>query len=160
MPRDRDERGRPRSSRARDITGRPIRGHRTQTLRQPAPELPTGGRDARSSLELADRLIAAGQPFAAHEVLEGVWRSTRVARDGWRGLTQLAVGLTHLQRGNPTGAVALLRRGVANLASSPLPGVSGTLTTDALHLVGLLESGARPEALLRLVDADPGGRTG
>ena len=29
----------------------------------------------------------------------------------WQGLTQLAVGITHVQRGNLSGATTLLRRG-------------------------------------------------
>jgi predicted metal-dependent hydrolase len=33
----------------------------------------------------------------------------------WQGLAQLAVGITHAQRGNLEGATALLRRGSARL---------------------------------------------
>lgn len=63
------------------------------------------------ALRQAQQLIADGYPFHAHEVLEGVWKATTGEhRELWRGLAQLAVGLTHLQRGNPKGTVALLRR--------------------------------------------------
>jgi hypothetical protein len=59
----------------------------------------------------AQRLIDDGCPFHAHEVFEGVWKATTgTHRELWQGLAQLAVGLTHLQRGNDKGAVALLRR--------------------------------------------------
>ncbi|HEX2301267.1 MAG TPA: DUF309 domain-containing protein, partial [Pseudonocardiaceae bacterium] len=52
-----------------------------------------------------------GYPFHAHEVLEGVWKSTEgPQRELWQGLAQFAVGLTHIQRGNAKGAAALLRR--------------------------------------------------
>jgi hypothetical protein len=34
----------------------------------------------------------------------------------WQGLAQLAVGITHVQRGNVTGAITLLRRASARLA--------------------------------------------
>lgn len=60
----------------------------------------------------AQRLIDDGYPFHAHEVFEAVWKATSGEhRELWQGLAQLAVGLTHVQRGNPKGAVALLRRG-------------------------------------------------
>jgi len=64
------------------------------------------------ALRHAQRLIDDGYPFQAHEVLEGVWKATSGEhRELWRGLAQLAVGLTHMQRDNPKGAVRLLRRG-------------------------------------------------
>jgi uncharacterized protein len=59
----------------------------------------------------AQRLLDAGLPFPAHDVLESVWKTAPPAeREVWRALAQVAVGLTHAQRGNPRGAVALLRR--------------------------------------------------
>jgi uncharacterized protein len=71
-------------------------------------------------LAVAERLLAAGQPFAAHEVLENQWKCQRDAGSAqapcWRALAQLAVGLTHLQRSNEAGATALLRRAAENLA--------------------------------------------
>ena len=61
---------------------------------------------------LADRLLRAGRPFHAHEVLEASWKSAPPReRDLWQGLAQVAVGLTHAHRGNARGAMALLRRG-------------------------------------------------
>jgi len=55
-----------------------------------------------------------GRPFHAHEVFEDTWKSaTGPERDLWRGLAQIAVGLTHARRGNPRGAVALLTRGAS-----------------------------------------------
>ncbi|HEY5335724.1 MAG TPA: DUF309 domain-containing protein [Mycobacteriales bacterium] len=65
-------------------------------------------------LDEAQRLLDAGLPFHAHEVLEERWKAAPAAeRDLWRGLAQLAVGLTHAARGNQRGAVALLHRGAA-----------------------------------------------
>lgn len=64
------------------------------------------------SLREAQRLLDAALPFHAHEVLEGTWRAAPIEeRDLWQGLAQLAVGLTHVLRGNPVGARTLLERG-------------------------------------------------
>ena len=69
------------------------------------------------ALRLAQQLLDDGRPFHAHEVLEASWRAAPPAeRELWRGLAQLAVGLTHAMRGNGRGAAALLRRGAAGLA--------------------------------------------
>jgi len=55
-------------------------------------------------------------PFHAHEVLEDAWKQTGEAERGlWRGLAQLAVGLTHAMRGNVVGACSLLNRGTENI---------------------------------------------
>jgi uncharacterized protein len=105
--RDRDSVGRPRNARPRDELGRPLpRGshgvERTpDDLRLPPVE----------ALVEAQRLLDAGRAFQAHEVLEGTWKAAAAPeRELWRGLAQLAVGLTHVQRGNRAGAAALLRR--------------------------------------------------
>jgi hypothetical protein len=67
-------------------------------------------------------------PFHAHEVLEDAWKAApEDERELWRGLAQLAVGLTHAARGNRTGAAALLGRGAANIepfADDPPHGIA------------------------------------
>jgi uncharacterized protein len=106
--RDRDAAGRPRNSRPRDALGRPLsRGAAGE------PDLPEDVvRPAAEALALAQQLVDDGRPFQAHEVLESSWRAAPPdERELWRGLAQIAVGLTHAQRGNARGAVALLRRG-------------------------------------------------
>jgi hypothetical protein len=61
-------------------------------------------------------LLLEGRPFHAHEVFEDAWKvASGPERDLWRGLAQVAVGLTHARRGNPRGAVSLLRRGAERL---------------------------------------------
>ena len=66
---------------------------------------------------LGGRLLAEGRPFHAHEVFEAAWKSVPgQERELWRGLAQVAVGLTHARRGNARGAATLLRRGRARLA--------------------------------------------
>jgi uncharacterized protein len=74
------------------------------------------------AVRLAQRLIDEGRPFHAHEVLEAVWKSAPAGeRALWKGLAQIAVGLTHARRGNAAGAVTLLRRGAAAVAGYQVP---------------------------------------
>ena len=109
VARDRDDQGRARSARPRDELGRPLpRGAREQ-LRAADEEAALPPDEA---LAEAQRLIDDGRPFYAHEVLEAVWHVAPEDERGlWQGLAQVAVGLTHVQRGNAVGAVTLLRRG-------------------------------------------------
>lgn len=110
--RDRDDAGRPRNARPRDAAGRPLPRGQAGVQRVPEEVVLT----ADEAVTEAQRLLDSGQPFAAHEVLEGAWKSAPAAeRELWRGLAQIAVGLTHAQRGNARGAVALLDRGQDHL---------------------------------------------
>jgi hypothetical protein len=110
--RDRDVAGRPRNSRPRDGLGRPLPRDAAGVERVPDDlVLPPV-----ESLAEAQRLLDAGRPFHAHEVLEGSWKASPAEeRDLWQGLAQIAVGLTHRARGNPVGAATLLRRGAARI---------------------------------------------
>ncbi|MGB6163477.1 MAG: DUF309 domain-containing protein [Pseudonocardiaceae bacterium] len=106
--RDRDPTGRARNARPRDAQGRPL-PHGARGVDRCPEDVRLSPDDA---VHQAQRLIDDGYPFAAHEVFEGMWKATSGAhRELWQGLAQLAVGLTHVQRGNPKGAVTLLRRG-------------------------------------------------
>ena len=70
----------------------------------------------QEALVEAQRLLDADRPFHAHEVLEAVWKAApEPERELWRGLAQVAVGITHLRRGNPRGAEALLSRAADRL---------------------------------------------
>jgi hypothetical protein len=117
--RDRDLIGRPRNARPRDALGRPL--PRDATGQAQLPDQQDLAPDA--ALDLAQQLIDSGRAFSAHEVLEASWKAGPPGeRELWQGLAQLAVGLTHVQRGNARGAAALLRRGgqrVAGYAASP-----------------------------------------
>lgn len=111
--RDRDEEGRARNSRPRDGLGRPLPYDAEGVERQPEGV----ERTPSESLTEAQRLLDDGKPFHAHEVLEDAWKSgPEQERELWRGLAQLAVGVTHAARGNATGAASLLRRGAASIA--------------------------------------------
>jgi hypothetical protein len=69
--------------------------------------------------ELGGRLLAQDRPFHAHEVFEAAWKTVPgPERELWRGLAQIAVGLTHARRGNARGAVGLLRRGADRVAAA------------------------------------------
>ncbi|MGZ4572105.1 MAG: DUF309 domain-containing protein [Blastococcus sp.] len=111
--RDRDPAGRARNARPRDALGRPLPYGAEGEERAPEGVV----RAPADSLDEAQRLLDAGRPFHAHEVLEDAWKSAPESeRELWRGLAQLAVGLTHAARGNARGAGTLLERGAANIA--------------------------------------------
>ncbi|MGY1689046.1 DUF309 domain-containing protein [Geodermatophilus sp. SYSU D01105] len=111
--RDRDAAGRARNARPRDALGRPL--PRGAVGEERAPEGVV--RPPAEALAEAQRLLDAGRPFHAHEVLEDAWKSApELERQLWRGLAQLAVGLTHAARGNARGAATLLDRGAGNIA--------------------------------------------
>ena len=119
VDRDRDALGRPENARPRDpLTGKPLprtaaTGRERLRAKDEAQSLP---RD--QALIEAERLIQQGAPFYAHEVLEGPWHLAEPAeRAFWQGLAQVAVGLTHIQRGNAVGARSLLRSGADKLES-------------------------------------------
>lgn len=108
MPkRDRDPQGRARNARPRDGLGRPLPYDSPGVERIDEDLVLT----PEESLEQAQQLLDDGRPFHAHEVLEGAWKNGPDSeRALWKGLAQLAVGLTHLRRGNQSGAASLLRR--------------------------------------------------
>jgi uncharacterized protein len=106
--RDRDAAGRARNARPRDALGRPL-PHDAEGVPRVPDDLVLAPLPA---LREAQRLLDDGLPFHAHEVLEGTWKSAPdQERDLWQGLAQLAVGLTHVRRGNRRGAITLLTRG-------------------------------------------------
>ncbi|MBJ6636025.1 DUF309 domain-containing protein [Streptomyces sp. I5] len=106
--RDRDDEGRARNARPRDGLGRPLPYGAEGVPRQPEGVV----RRPEESVAEAQRLLDEGKPFHAHEVFEDAWKSgPEEERELWRGLAQLAVGLTHAARGNATGGARLLRRG-------------------------------------------------
>lgn len=149
--RDRDEHGRARNTRPRDATGRPLPRGAAGVERVPDDlALPPV-----QALAEAQRLIDTGRPFHAHEVLEGTWKAAAGdERALWQGLAQLAVGLTHAQRGNATGAAALLERGAERIApfrADPPHGIDvAGLCATAQALVGRI----RRTGLAGLTDAD------
>jgi predicted metal-dependent hydrolase len=74
--------------------------------------------------------------FEAHECFEFVWKAADVHeqdRPFWKGVTQVAVGCCHVQRGNVKGAVALLTRATQYLR--PYPSSHCGIDTTALIAV-------------------------
>jgi uncharacterized protein len=112
--RDRDAAGRARNARPRDELGRPL----PRSAAADVPHIPDDlVISPTEAAELGGRLLAEGRPFHAHEVFEAAWKSVPGPdRELWRGLAQIAVGLTHARRGNARGAAALLRRGAGHVA--------------------------------------------
>lgn len=150
--RDRDELGRPRNARPRDAYGRP--------LPHGAPGVPTMPEDLvlapEQTLREAQRLLDADRPFHAHEVLEAAWKNAPEAeRELWRGLAQLAVGLTHARRGNLSGAVALVSRAADRLADCAAAAARTGEPVDVhgMHLPALVD---QARAIAARIDAHPG----
>ncbi|MGH3874067.1 MAG: DUF309 domain-containing protein [Pseudonocardiaceae bacterium] len=157
--RDRDPTGRARNARPRDALGRPL-PHGAQGIDEHPEDVQLSPEEA---VHKAQQLIDDGYPFYAHEVLEGVWKASEgVHRELWQGLAQLAVGLTHVQRGNSKGAATLLHRGAARIApyaNDPphgvdIPGLVGharslaaRIERDGLDAVSLVD--LRPRLLIR-----------
>jgi hypothetical protein len=150
--RDRDPAGRARSARPRDGLGRPL-------ARETIGSAGDAGAVERvpddlvlpplQSLAEAQRLLDAGRPFHAHEVLEGTWKAApEHEHDLWQGLAQLAVGLTHRARGNPVGAARLLERGATRVAAY------GREAPYGVDVAGLVEA-ARRIAAEPAVDGEP-----
>jgi hypothetical protein len=142
MNRDRDRSGRARNARPRDGLGRPLPRDAQGMARQPEGVR----REPGETLDEAQRLLDAGLPFHAHEVLEDAWKSASdPERALWKGLAQLAVGLTHAARGNPAGAATLLRRGADGIAGYRGQNPHGVdvagLVTWARHAAGELDEG-------------------
>ncbi|HEV7579221.1 MAG TPA: DUF309 domain-containing protein [Mycobacterium sp.] len=116
--RDRDETGRPRSARPRDALGRPL-PHGSEGIPRIPDDLELSPLE---TLAYAQDLLDRGLAFNAHEVLEAAWKNgPDDERMLWEGLAQLAVGITHVQRGNVKGAISLLRRASNRLAHNDHP---------------------------------------
>jgi hypothetical protein len=130
--------GRGGADRPRDRLGRPLpRGSRTELEPGDVARLSTG-ESARRGIVLFD----AGRFFEAHEHFERVWRSRETAdadRAFWKGVTQVAVGCCHLQRGNGGGAVRLLRRAAGYLKHYP----ATHRGVDTAALIGICRDLAR-----------------
>jgi uncharacterized protein len=143
--RDRDRAGRPRSARSRDALGRPLPVRSTGPPVEDPPALPPA-----QALASAQQLLDDGRPFTAHEVLEAVWKQAgEPDRVVWRGLAQIAVGMTHALRGNEPGARSLLDRGAASLAA-----FAGT-TPYGIDIDGVRAWATRARADLSLVSQPP-----
>ncbi|WP_102143568.1 DUF309 domain-containing protein [Mycobacterium hubeiense] len=137
--RDRDEAGRPRSARPRDALGRPL-----PQGSEGVPRIPDDLElTPAETLTYAQDLLDRGLAFNAHEVLEAAWKNgPDTERPLWQGLAQLAVGITHVQRGNIPGAITLLRRGSAQLDGPAPYGIDTAGLIDyAERLIADLEAG-------------------
>lgn len=155
MARDRDASGRARNARARDELGRP--------LPKGAPGVPRIPEDAvftpREALTVGQDLIDRGRAFHAHEVFEAMWKQAdEQDRVLWRALAQLAVAITHLQRGNHKGALALLQRATEAIGplgarydvdTTGLAGYADALMADVRAGVDIGADRLRPRVLIR-----------
>lgn len=107
-------------------------------------------RSPAETLREAQKLLDDGKPFHAHEVFEDAWKGAdEPERALWRGLAQIAVGMTHAARGNETGAEALITRGVSNIWPYEVNPPYG------IDIQGLLRWAENPEGVPRLY-SEPG----
>ena len=149
--RDRNAAGRPENARPRDRFGAPLpRGSVDEMShrREPADVVTSVAAAVTEAADLFDQQ----RFFEAHEFLEYVWKSQDVDdadREFWKGVTQVAVGCCHTQRGNTQGAVTLLKRATRYMAQYPADhhGVgTARLREAALDLAAEVERyGAAPE---------------
>lgn len=111
----------------------------------------TAGFAPEAALAEAQRLLDAGLPFHAHEVLEDTWKaSPQNQRQLWKSLAQLAVGITHARRGNAAGALALIDRGAAGLPHEDAPygiDAEGIRAWASRSIAQLAAGGAVPSLL-------------
>ena len=144
--RPRDSAGRPQSDRPRDSLGRPLpRGaERGSAVAQDGAVTQDGAvarepesvvRTAPETIARARELLDANLPFNAHDVFEAAWKNgPPPERDLWQGLAQLCVAMTHVARGNPSGARALFVRGADRLRRYS----AGGLDTHGLDLAAVV----------------------
>ena len=144
VERERNAQGRAQNARPRDALGRPLPRGAAGVERVPEDLV----LEPLPALAEAQRLLDDDLPFHAHEVLEGSWKAAPESeRELWQGLAQLAVGLTHVRRGNAPGAVTLLTRGRARVEGYREPGPYGI---DIAGLVSWAD-----DALARLTRQPP-----
>lgn len=147
MDRDRDPAGRARNARPRDGLGRPLPYGAEGVERQPEGI----SRTPEQTLSEAQKLLDDGKPFHAHEVFEDAWKAAdEPERALWRGLAQIAVGLTHAARGNEAGAEALIQRGVDNIWPYEVD------PPYDIDIAGLLRWAENPTGVPRLYAEPPG----
>jgi uncharacterized protein len=138
--RDRDDHDRARNARPRDALGRPLSPGSAGVPTTPDDINPS----PQQALAEAQRLLDADRPFHAHEVLEAAWKAAPPQeRELWRGLAQLAVGVTHARRGNAIGASRLLRRCADRIEpyapSAPHRVMASDIAAWARHLAERIE---------------------
>jgi hypothetical protein len=149
--RDRDAGGRARNARPRDVLGRPLARN---AVGQP-PVADDQALPPEQALDTAQQLLDAGEAFRAHEVLEATWKAAPPAeRDLWQGLAQIAVGLTHARRGNPRGAMSLLRRGADRLSGYQATGPYGVDVAGLQRACGALADRIDTTGLAGVTAAD------
>jgi len=137
--RDRRDDGRPEQSRPRDRTGRPL-PYGTTGVPLTEEHDPA---DVEHALTLGVRLWGEQRYFEAHECLEHVWHAAPLEdADLWQSVIQIAVAGVHLQRGNPSGARALLVRSAERFTGYP----------DIHRGIDVVAAVARCHALVRALD--------
>jgi predicted metal-dependent hydrolase len=111
------------TTRRRDRFGRPLPAGR-EGVDGGALERSQPPRSATEARRIGIERFDERRFFEAHECFETVWNSLDEAdpdRDFWKGVTQVAVGCCHVQRGNARGARSVLARAARSMRNFPSP---------------------------------------
>jgi len=116
------------------------------------PPPPVLSDDERRQFAKGLEQFNAGYFFECHDTLEDLWSGVRgPSREFFQGLIQLSVGFYHLGNSNRSGALTMLRRGLARLGAYPddYDGFAlGELRAQIRRWIERIESGADlPETL-------------
>ena len=157
LERDRNDDGRPENARPRDRFGAPL--PRDAEDEMPDRVEPEDVVDTvEETVARAVTLFDERRFFEAHEFFEWAWKGPMTADDQrplFKGLAQLCVGYTHIQRGNATGATSLLQRGIDHVGPFGSAGHGIDLTRavqDARGVLAELEATAGAPAEARQPD--------
>jgi uncharacterized protein len=108
---------RQKPERPRDELGRPQPWDAQNRLEMPDFDAHT----LEENHELGRRFTREGSYFPAHEAWETAWKQARHTDDAefFKGLSQMGAGYVHMLRGNPHGAMTLLRRAASRVGRYP-----------------------------------------
>lgn len=111
--RPRDPKAPPKPERPRDELGRPLARDAENRLHMEDYDALSVEQNHRLGVEHFN----AGRFFPAHEAWETCWKQMKGTDEAefFKGLSQLGAGYVHLGRGNPHGAMTLMRRGAGRI---------------------------------------------
>jgi hypothetical protein len=128
--------------RLRDRFGRPVRNPRLAFPHESVPPDAT----PEDAFRIGRRRFDERRFFEAHEAFEHVWTSSEIGnpeRPFWRAVTQVSVGMCHVQRGNVPGAIRVLGRAGDVLERAPVGTLARRVGVDGPALAALARAAIR-----------------